>query len=67
MHYIDARKFQSASKTATNAKMRETLGSVFVITALCNPVFRYTFHLHFYKNMFYKKNEADICEILRIF
>ena len=65
MHDIDARKFQSASKTATNAKMRETLGSVFVITALCNPVFRYTFF--FYKNMFYKNIEADICEILRIF
>ena len=65
MHDIDARKFQSASKTATNAKMRETLGSVFVIIALCNPVFRYTFF--FYKNMFYKNIEADICEILRIF
>ena len=66
MHDIDARKFQSASKTAT-LKTRETHGSVFVIIALCNPVFRYTFHLHFYKNMFYKNIEADICEILRIF
>ena len=64
MHDIDARKFQSASKTAT-LKTRETHGSVFVIIALCNPVFRYTFF--FYKNMFYKNIEADICEILRIF
>ena len=63
MHDIDARKFQSASKTAT-LKTRETHGSVFLI-ALCNPVFRYTFF--FYKNMFYKNIEADIREILRIF
>ena len=41
MHDIDARKFQSASQTAT-LKMRETHGSVFLTIALCNPVFRYT-------------------------
>ena len=63
MHDIDARKFQSASKTATNAKMRETLGSVFVITALCNPVFRYTSATLSTSTYI----EADICEILRIF
>ena len=57
MHDIDERKFQSASKTAT-LKMRETHGSVFLIVALCNPVFPTLFF--FYKNMFYKNIETDI-------